>query len=143
MVFLCPPSESLVPSILESPEGLLGFPGGAGRKEPACQCMRPIDLGSIPGLGRSPGGGHGHPLQYPCLENVMDRGAWWITVHSVANSPIGLKQLSTHARRTFTAHSQSFRSSCSGVGPRHWCFSNSLAHQNVLPRLKTTHSSKC
>ena len=39
------------------------------------------DLGSIPGLGRSPGGGHGNPLQYPCLENPTDRGAWWATVH--------------------------------------------------------------
>ena len=39
------------------------------------------DMGSIPGLGRSPGEGHGNPLQYSCLENPMDRGAWWITVH--------------------------------------------------------------
>ena len=39
------------------------------------------DLGSIPGLGRSPGGGHGNPLQYSCLENPIDRGAWWATVH--------------------------------------------------------------
>ena len=39
------------------------------------------DLGSIPGLGRSPGGGHGNPLQYPCLENPTDRGAWWATIH--------------------------------------------------------------
>ena len=43
------------------------------------------DTGSIPGLGRSPGGGHGHPLQYSCLENPMDRGAWRATVHGVAN----------------------------------------------------------
>ena len=41
------------------------------------------DLGSIPGLGRFPGGGHGNPLQYSCLENLMDRGAWWATVHGV------------------------------------------------------------
>ena len=39
------------------------------------------DLGSISGLGRSPGGGHGNPLQYSCLENPIDRGAWWATVH--------------------------------------------------------------
>ena len=39
------------------------------------------DADSIPGSGRSPGGGHGNPLQYPCLENPMDRGAWWATVH--------------------------------------------------------------
>ena len=43
-------------------------------------------LGSIPGLGRLPGGGHGNPLQYSCLENPMDRGAWWATVHGVAKS---------------------------------------------------------
>ena len=42
------------------------------------------DAGSIPGVGRSPGGGHGNPLQYSCLENPMDRGAWWTTVHKVA-----------------------------------------------------------
>ena len=41
------------------------------------------DLGSIPGLGRSPGGGNGNPLQYSCLENCMDRGAWRATVHGV------------------------------------------------------------
>ena len=44
------------------------------------------DTGSIPGLGRSPGGGHGDPLQYSCLENPMDREAWWATVHSVVQS---------------------------------------------------------
>ena len=44
------------------------------------------DVGSIPGLGRSPGGGKGNPLQYPCLENPMDRGAWQATVHGVAEA---------------------------------------------------------
>ena len=44
------------------------------------------DMGSIPGLGNSPGGGNGNPLQYSCLENPMDRGAWWATVHGVAKS---------------------------------------------------------
>ena len=44
------------------------------------------DLGSISGLGRSSGGGNGNPLQYSCLENPMDRGAWWATVHWVAES---------------------------------------------------------
>ena len=44
------------------------------------------DLGSIPGLGRSPGEGNSNPLQYSCLENPMDRGAWWATVHGVAKS---------------------------------------------------------
>ena len=54
------------------------------------------DLGSVSGLGRSPGGGHGNPLQYSCLENPMDRGAWRATVHRVAQSRIQLKRLSTH-----------------------------------------------
>ena len=49
------------------------------------------DLGSVTGLGRSPGGGHGNPLQYSCLEeNAMDRGAWWATGHKVAKSRTGL-----------------------------------------------------
>ena len=48
------------------------------------------DAGSIPGLGRSPGGGHGNPLQYSCLENSMDRGAWRSTVHGVTKSQTGL-----------------------------------------------------
>ena len=50
------------------------------------------DADSIPGLGRSPGGGFGNPLQYSCLENHMDRGAWQATVHRVAKSPARLKQ---------------------------------------------------
>ena len=44
------------------------------------------DAGSTPGLGRSPGGGHGNPFQYSCLDNPMDRGTWWVTVHRVAKS---------------------------------------------------------
>ena len=44
------------------------------------------DVGLNPGWGRSPGGGHGNPLQYSCLENPMDRGAWWATVHGVATN---------------------------------------------------------
>ena len=54
------------------------------------------DLGSIPGSGRSPGEGHGNPLQYSCLENPMDTGAWGATVHRVAKSQTWLKQLSMH-----------------------------------------------
>ena len=53
------------------------------------------DTGSIPGLGRPPGGGNGNPLQYSCLENPMDRGAWWATVHGVSMSQTRLKRLST------------------------------------------------
>ena len=59
---------------------LMGFPGGFS-KESACTAG---DLGSIPGLGRSPGEGNGNPLQCSCLGNPIDRGAWWATVHRVA-----------------------------------------------------------
>ena len=56
------------------------------------------DSGLIPGSGRSPGGGHGDPLPYSCLETSMDRRAWWAIVHRVAQSRTRLKQLSTHAQ---------------------------------------------
>ena len=54
----------------------MGFPGGSVGKEPDLNAGDARDTGSIPGSGRSPGGGHGNPLQYSCLENPMDRGAW-------------------------------------------------------------------
>ena len=54
------------------------------------------DVGSTPGSGRSPGGGHGKPLQYSCLENPMERGAWSTTFHRVTKHGTQLKQLSTH-----------------------------------------------
>ena len=60
---------------------LLGFPGGSDGEESACNVRDPS---SIPGSGRSPGEGNGNPLQYSCLENSMDRGAWWTIVHTVA-----------------------------------------------------------
>ena len=60
-----------------------GFPGGSDGKESACNAGDP---GLIPGPGRSPGEGHSNPLQYSFLENSMDRGAWWATVHGVAKS---------------------------------------------------------
>jgi len=55
-------------------------------------------VGGIPGSGRSPEGGHGNPLQYSCLNNPMDRGAWWATVHKITKHWTQLKRLSTHAR---------------------------------------------
>ena len=54
------------------------------------------DMGSIPGLGRSPGGGHGNPLQYSCLENPMDRGTWQAAVHGITQSWARPKRLSTN-----------------------------------------------
>ena len=61
----------------------LGFPGGSDSQESACNAG---DLGSIPGLGRFPGGRHGNPRQYSCLENSMDKGVWQASVNGVAKS---------------------------------------------------------
>ena len=58
----------------------MGFPGGSDGKESTCNAGKP---GSIPGWGRSPGEGNGNAIYYSCLENSMDRGAWWATVHGV------------------------------------------------------------
>ena len=60
-----------------------GFPGGSAVKNLPANA---VDSGLIPGLGRSPGDGSGNPLQYSCLENPMDRDAWWATVHGVTKS---------------------------------------------------------
>ena len=72
-----------------------GFPDGSDSKESTCSTG---DLGSIPESRRSPGGGNGNSPQYSCLENPMDRGAWWATVHGVTESQTRLKRLSTHIR---------------------------------------------
>ena len=69
-LFICSFLTSLSPHRME---GSLGFPGGSEGKASACNVG---DLGSIPGWGRSPEEGNGNPLQYPCLESSMDRGAW-------------------------------------------------------------------
>ena len=76
---------------------LMGFPGDASGKEPSCQCRRPKRCAIDPWVRKIPWGGHGNPFQYSCLENPMDGGAWWITVHRVAKSQTWLKRLSTHA----------------------------------------------
>ena len=73
-----------------------GFPSGSVGKESASQAG---DLGLIPGLGRSSGEGNGYLLQYSCLENSMDRGAWQATIHGVARSRTRLKQLSSSSSR--------------------------------------------
>ena len=67
-----------------------GFSGGSEIKASACSAGDP---GSIPGSGRSPREGNGNPLQYPCLENPMDGGAWWATVHGVTKSQTRLSDL--------------------------------------------------
>ena len=60
----------------------MGFPGGSDGKESTCSAG---GLALIPGLGRFPGGGHGNPLQYSCLENPMDRGSW----HAIGSQRVG------------------------------------------------------
>ena len=74
---------------------LLGNPGGSVGKESTCNAEVSGAKGSIPGSGRSPGGGHGNPLQYPCLENPMNRGAWQATVHGIAKSD--MTEVTEHA----------------------------------------------
>ena len=81
------------PRILEWVAYPLGFPGGSEVKASTCNAG---DLGSIPGSGRSPGEGNSNPLQYSCLENPMDRGACWATVHRVAKSRTRLSNF-THS----------------------------------------------
>ena len=61
----------------------MDFPGGSDDRESACNAGH---LGSIPGLGRSPGEENDYPLQYSCLENSIDKGAWWATVYGVTKS---------------------------------------------------------
>ena len=80
-------------------------------KNPPANAENVRALGLIPGLGRSPEGGHGNPLQYSCLENPMDRGACWCIVHGIKKSWTGLKQLSTHAVIVYTCQSPSPNSS--------------------------------
>ena len=66
---------------------MVRFPDGASGKEPVYQCWRDVNYpGSSPGSVRSPGVGHGNLHQYSCLENPMDRGAWWATDHRVTKS---------------------------------------------------------
>ena len=76
---------------------MLSFPGGSVVKNPPANAGATEDMGSVPGSGRSPGGGHGNPLQYSCLENLTDRGAWWAIVHGVTESWTQPKRLSMHA----------------------------------------------
>ena len=75
----------------------MGFPGVSDSKKSACDTG---DLGSVPGLGRSPGEGNSDPLQYSCLANSMDRRAWQPSAHGVAKSPIQLRKF--HFHLTFT-----------------------------------------
>ena len=72
------------------------FSGGSDGKEYACNAGDTEVADLIPRLGRSPGEGNGNPLQYSCLENSLDRGAWWVTVHGVTESD--MTERLTHTR---------------------------------------------
>ena len=89
----------------------MGLPGVTGGKEPA-NAGDIKDAGSVPGLGRSPGGGHGNPLQYSCLEIPHGLGAWQAMVCRVAQSQRGLKRLSTRARRSCSCPRSCYSSVC-------------------------------
>ena len=89
----------------------LGFPGGSNSKDSG-------DQGSIPGSGKPPGEGNGYPLQYSCLENSIDRRAWWATIHRITKSLTRLKWLSTHA--------------CAGQNPHVTLFTNPRLFYHVF-----------
>ena len=95
---------------------MLGFPGGTiVVKNPPTKARDGRDTSLIPGLGTSPGGGHSNPLQYSCLENPMDKGAWWATVHGVAKNRT---RQSTQARGRSRCWSRDAPSSHGPAAPR-------------------------
>ena len=98
-LFLCWWTFWLLPCLGYLNSGAVSQSGSVSSKDPIppASARDVRDASLIPGSGRSPGGGHGNPLQYYCLENPMDRGAWWGTVHSVTQSQTWLKQLSMRA----------------------------------------------
>ena len=116
----------------------LGSPGGTSGKESTHQYRRLKRLKSCR-LGRSPRGGCGNPLHYSCLENPIDRGAWWATVRGVAKSQTQLKQLSTQACCLFTTsqlHPLLIPHLCQGLFLRHKshhsAHHSSQKHSNAL-----------
>ena len=82
----------------------MGFPGGTSGKESSCQCRRHKRHRFDPESGRSPGEGHGNPLQYSCLENCMDRGAWHATVYEVTKGRTRLSDYHTQRNQLFRHH---------------------------------------
>ena len=117
--------QSLIKCILmiRFPQHTLGFPCGSYDKQSTCSAGDPS---LIPRSGRSPGERHGYPLQYSCLENPMDRGAWWALVHGVAKSQT---QLSDSAQNTWL---------CTGV-----CSKHSTCSSRSLSLLVTLNSTCC
>ena len=117
----------------------LGFPCGSGGKESACSVG---DQGLIPGSGRYPGEGTGNPLQYSCLENAMDRGAWWTIVHGVTRVRHNLTtKLPMHKssqitdRFQFSSVAQSCPTLCDPMNPS----TPGLPVHHQLPQFTQTH----
>ena len=79
-------SYPFITGLLKTSLSRQGFPDGSDSKESGCNSGGTGDVGLTPGSGRSPGEGHGYPPQYSCLENSMDRGAWWAIVHGVTHT---------------------------------------------------------
>ena len=90
------------------------------------------DVGSVPGLGRSSGGGHSNPLQYSCLENPMDRGTWRATAHRVARSQTQLKQLSMHVPKERATLGSDWRLCRRGILTPFFLTSHTLSIHNPL-----------
>ena len=86
----------------------MGFPGGTVAKNlPVNTGGDARDTGSIPGSGRSPGGGNGNLLQYSCLENSMDRGTWWATIHGFSKSQTHKDNYACNLQKSITEHFKS------------------------------------
>ena len=84
------------------PMNIEGLPWWLSGEESAYNAGAVEDAGLIPGSGRSPGGGHGNPLQYSCLENPMDRGTWWATVHG-GHKKSDTREVTYHSYRPFSS----------------------------------------
>ena len=103
-------------------------------KNPPANSGDARDTGSIPDSGRSPGVGNGNPLQYSCLENSTDRGAWWATVHGVTKSPEVTERTLSHACSHAQCYSRWLSNSCllSSSGPLPTIPAPSLHHKSCL-----------
>ena len=110
---------------------LMGFPGGASDKESSCLCRRYKRHCSVPGSRRSPGRGDSNPLKYSCLENLMDREDWQVTVHSVTKSQTWLKRFSMHT------------SPLSFLLPTLACYSSAQHFRSQVRWWTATHSASC
>ena len=106
----------------------MGFPGGSDGKEHACNAGDPD---SIPGWGRHPREGNGNPLQYSCLENPKDGGAWRITVHGVAQSQTQLSY--SHFHEEMGSSSGESDSAVKAGGRQEWCSGSCAKVIKVIP----------